>query len=730
MKLKYIKKSTMVLALSASFILPQTPNAVLAQDRPAHFPIDLFPIDSGDGDTGLFPTDPIIPISNGTTNGSNTGTSNNGSGSGIGIIIGGQPVIGNTNGRQQGNGKTTMLPARVPEPYSCPLFDNRPNSELFLAIDALDKEISTSPKCTGTPSARTLEDNGTTIKNSISAIEGLLQNQDPSSITAGQIDQSVTAAITAVGNIGDVINNNNFLNSECGTQTMSSGKVLLALNDVINGLAPYALLAVSMNASLHPALPYVIGGAVVTSGISAISKLIDSGTLVMTNPVHRKALLQNTCQFMKIAKKVRFMQLAQSGKIESITKELERNVDFYNAKFSIPTQELSSLIAYRDTKKKATQSIENQMIKDQNDLNTINTQIEQNNDDLMICTLSSELANWAKNGNSFPASAFLNLEAAVDQGDRTQKLQALSLKSLHEASLKKIDAYAPKASENDSYLKACAQAGRSWLAGIRQSLNVTSTILNKNKADLEAELSKNPEYRQWIGQYNRIRSEKITIKRVEKAMEELAKDDSIIDRSELAQRVADLKAGLFGSRNYWSAGKPPVQAWIDHTKNMHDQAIASLTKELNSLVETYKATTPGRSLKIDSRWIDKDGVLVAGVLNDLNAKTLKPGTADNERICQQLDSSWLNWSAALSHLGAIQFFCDMIDPVLDANTDADIVKTCRDNIKSSGKVISKSIVSSAKDVLIRKGFRDQAGLISQKLKDLQCPMPSVSVMNN
>ncbi|UOF00035.1 hypothetical protein [Bdellovibrio reynosensis] len=726
MNFKNVKRSAMVFALSASFIMPAAPNMVWAMGAETSFPLDLFPEDketststNDTSDTGLFPTTP--------TNGSGgRGNNNNNSGKKT------------TSANASSNG-TRMGVAKVPDAYSCPLFDNRPHTELLAAIDSLSKEVKASPECAGVPSAKTLEDNGNQIKESIATLQKLMQSQDASEVNVTQIDQSMSAALAAVGNLGDIVNNNNFLNSKCGRQTMSTGKVLLALNDVINGMAPYALFAVSMSAALAPALPFVIGGAIATSGISAISKMIDQNTLDMTNPEHRKAVLQNTCQFTKVAKKVRFMQLAQSGKIDKITQELERNVELYNSRFGNPSRELSGLLRYRELKSKTNEEIQKRIASDRSDLAAVEEQVSSNNDDIMVCTLGNELVNWAADGKSFPASAFLNLDAVTSQGDRSQRLQATTMKTLHATSIRRIAELAPKAYEDESNLRACAQSTRTWITGVRQAISATGSLLAKNRTDLEAELSGNAEYRQWKLQYNLIETEKLTIKRVEKAMQELAKDNSIVDRSELAQRMVLLKSGLFGSRSAWGFGNPPVLAWINHTKTMHDQAVAAFSTGVRAVRNgSYSLTDAGRGKHVkytisgmpytDPK-VQVEANQIMQTLSNINLTNLPLGSREQEIVCQQLESAWLDWSAAIDHIGAIQFFCDMIDPVLDVKMDSSVMNACRGNTQLNGSTLVKSTVQNAKDTLVRKGFQADANLISQKLKALQCPMPAVSVMN-
>lgn len=732
MSFQNLKRSASVLAIAAAFIFPQLPQSSLAQRSIDDTTLlDLFP-DDDEQDTGLFPTDPTVPPNkrgqgpNQRPNPPGGGNNNN-------------PRNGNIQNPRNTPARLTMNGAKVAPEFSCPLFDNRPHAELIAAIEALDKEVKASPECTDSPSAKALNDNGNTIRDSIATIRSIIESKDAAAINTTKIDQSMTAALGAVGNLGEILNNNNFLNSKCGRETMSSGKVLLALNDVINGLAPYALFAVSMNAAMAPALPFVAGGIVLTSGISAVAKMIDQNTLDMSNANHRKALLQNTCQFTKVAARVRFMQLAQSGKIETITSELQQNIRLYNAQLNPKTIELANLLSYRANKTQSIVDIEEKYNSNRTELVAIQEQITQNPDDLMVCTVGNELVNWAQDGNTFPASVFSGLELATAQGDRSQKLQTVALKAMHLNALKRISELAPKSSEDEASLKACAQATRSWIAAINQAVTFTYNVTTQSRAELEAELMRNPEYQDWKARYNLVEVEKVTITRVEKAMQELAKDNSIIDRSELAQRMVRLKSGLFGSRGSWGFGVPPVLAWINHTKRMHDQSAAAFTVDMEALRQSALSLTPagrGEAIKfgpygqqqLDHQMIDA-GRAAAEKLESFNLTNLPLESRAHELACQQLESAWLDWSSAVDHLGAIQFFCDLIDPVLDIKMDENLVKSCRGNIRLNGTVIAKSTVNEAAGVLVRKGYKDKAMLVSAKLKSLQCPMPSVSVMN-
>ena len=224
-------------------------------------------------------------------------------------------------------------------------------------------------------------------------------------------------------------------------------------------------------------------------------------------------------------------------------------------------------------------------------------------------------------------------------------------------------------------------------------------------------------------------------------MQELSKDNSIIDRSELAQRMTSLKSGLFGSRTAFGFGKPPVLAWIEHTKKMHDEAVSAFLQSLSAVRSgSFSLTRLGRGevrmlpvlapvpIFYQDPYLKEASDEMAN-LNNINLNQIPMGTREHEVVCQQLESTWLDWSSAVDHLGAIQFFCDMIDPVLDSKIDSSVITACRGVTALNGNTYKKSIYNEAKAELTAKGFRASAVLVSKKLKELQCPLPEVSVMN-
>ncbi|MGZ3771734.1 MAG: hypothetical protein ACXVCP_19330 [Bdellovibrio sp.] len=708
MKLKQITKGAMVFALSASFLIPQIPKTAIARGiRPE--PVDLFPIDNEDDDTGLTPPGgdpgPFIPSTDGNNN---NGGFNPGQGQGPGGI--GRPGNNNNNnnnnnGRGQNRGRVTMFPAKVPDEFSCSIFDTT-NSVLFSALDALTKGINSFPggECSGNGTqGETLKNSVVKIQNSIDNLKKLTLVQDPSSIQANQIDQPVSDAITALTTIGSIIENNDFLESDCGKHTLSSGQLLLAINEAINGLAPFALQAV---AAAPAALPYVIAGSAATSAISTVAKLYDQNTLKMDNPEHRKALLQNTCQYMKIAVKENLMKLALDGKADFVKAQLEKQKTTYLERYSVLSKDLSGPLSSREKVNQMVQNVTQTLQRDQKELSSQNTLVNSNADDDMVCIISKNMVDSSGTEGNLPASIMSNLENALKL-DGSQANNAKILKAHGNAKIKNIKQIP------STNTQGCAKEGRSLLNTLQQALTVTNDSLNKVRADMDKKLFSEKKYSALLAQFQKAQ----TINRFEKALDELMTKSNYIDLSELSQRMKNVKAGLFGTRpksNFTAimrSGSPPVLAWIDQIKEQYKNALVKLDAELKAIHDdAYKHTQAAKYNKLTVAYtgLEKESELSAQYLDNLNVANF-PHEEESREMCNKLAAAAADWHEANYHLGAIELFCNMISPALDTSVDPRIKTEC--NVELQKKKNEFNI----------QGYLTQAALIKRGQKNLACP---------
>lgn len=697
-----------------------------------------------------------------------------------------------TTGPVDANGRPMIFTANnMPAEYDCPLFENRPYESLNQAIDALSYVMSSSPECSQQRSSiDAIEQNKKTIKDAVAAIQGYMAANGgigpvPGPNTPGTpgvdlpplpgggglpgtpmnpqgLDQSVQAAIQAATNIGQMFSNNSLLQTRCGREVMSTGKVLLALNDMLNSLAPLALLAAAVAPGVGVAAKFAItGGAVFTSTVSSMAKMIEQGTVDMTNPEHRKAVLKNTCQYTNIARKVRFMQLAQTGQITKISAELDKKLEGYRKFLSKKSDDLNQVLSYKESMERAMYRSELQASKDNFELAALEGQVnESKDDDLYTCLLAQQMVKKSAREDIavFPVTVMTNLDQVVVLAREDQNsTQVVGIKTLNDISRKRIAGLTKQVSNDDgAAIKLCAQTTRSWVVGLRNALKLTRNLMSSERADLENELATNSEYALWREQYTKLQSEQNTVNRVSKVMKELAKDSSVIDRSELDQRMSLLKSSLFGTAGAWKWGHSPIQEWLEHTMRLHANRISSMTENLKNLQrQAVNLTSGGRLIFLRAgmgarggsgagmtrEQIDQSNrqamsdIQSANQLESINVNTVKPGTRSHELACQLLETTWLDWSAAVDHLSATEFMCDMIDAQLDNKVETAIVAFCRGDLQLNGRQAVQSEIQKAKGkiaidkALTNKSYRDWAFVISKKIQDMKCPLPGTSDLN-
>ncbi|MBX2988452.1 MAG: hypothetical protein KF802_11205 [Bdellovibrionaceae bacterium] len=677
------------------------------------------------------------------------------------------------------NERPVMYPAcNLPAEYDCPLFENRPHEELNQAIDIMSQAVATTPECQSMSSALGgIGRNADELRATVQTLQTLLQSNSVEPLPPVQLadlERQITSAIYAANNLGQIFSSNSLLNSRCGREMMSSGKVLVALTDIMNNLAPYALMFAAVNPSIGlPAKFALTGGAAATSAVSSFVQMVETNTIDMNNPEHRKAVLKNTCQFNKIAQKIRFMQWAQSGRIQDVTSELDRQKNAYRALYSAPaTEDISQLISRREALEGKTISIEQQMRKDSFNLSYRESQLrDAGNETLQTCLIGAELyrqsmrpgaayggLDWNRMGQqgidaltvTFPATILANMIRAVQMNQPSSggynngswstpapdpnvpadpnqpgadlDPRIIPLINLHDVARKRIGAVYNAAVEGDAKaVQLCAETTTTWVRSLRQALRLTAELANEERLKLENELGQNSSYAQWRDQRDAVKREEVTLSRVEKVMRELAKENSVFDRSELDQRMSLLKGSLFGRRGSWSVGRSPLSEWFNHTLRLHGSRVSSFNDNTQRLLAGSQRLTPGKA--------------ESEPLANLNPGIIQAGTRGHEITCQLLESAWLDWSAAIDHLGASEFMCDMIDRHIDNKVERELVSVCRGDINLDGsqRVPSKLQQSKARlkgdRVTTSLSPKEWALLVDKKLTELRCSKPSHNDLN-
>ena len=136
---------------------------------------------------------------------------------------------------------TQIQVAQVPNEFYCPLFESNPYDSIFRALDALTSSMRVNPECQQQQNNQYTDfySDSEKIRNLVTQLQQI--QADPNlaaTASTRDVERIITDAVSGVTNIANNLSNNKLLNKNCGPSKSSLGTALLAVNDILNNLAP------------------------------------------------------------------------------------------------------------------------------------------------------------------------------------------------------------------------------------------------------------------------------------------------------------------------------------------------------------------------------------------------------------------------------------------------------------------------------------------------------------
>jgi len=652
--------------------------------------------------------------------------------------------------RAQTNEKSAMAgvaTSGVPG-MSCPLIDNRPHGELLAAVENLYRHINPIDQCQNNSEVEKMSKLAEQLRSSGASLNAMWKNPDALVADPTQLSEfqrQMESMVSGMNMIGETLTNNSLMNSKCGRQLMTGTGILQALGDLATSLAPFALLGASINPSWSVGVKVILGVTGAGSLSKILSEMNDEGVLDMKKPENRLAVLQNTCEFSKIAQRVRFLKLAQSGQIDLVTNELKMMKNrTQRVMLSQASDKVMTLVQAREDIQEKLEAARRQNRKDSSELNAMLRQLQQTQDDMLYCTEARFLAGNYNQEDQFPRTAVENFRFLIkNQGNQMTQVQARILAK--ELQFRERLTAIPEANL-EARLNDCARSGKIYVEQLKQLVIGTDETIRKHELSLNTQLMKDPEYATYQAKERAAVREIETLAKVGSILERLNQDNSVIDKSEMHTQMYLLKASLFNSESFMR--KSPVYAWLDFSNEQFARAAGRFESEWNDMVNrAYKMTEAGagnyeRLVALGAAtggFVVMSNPLMEAIMRDrkasqnlgnLTLKVAPMGTAQHTAACQRLENTWLEWAAALDHLAAQDFFCRTIRNLVDGSVEKKIVDHCYGDIGFDGKRNRQSLISKNQTTLVQKSFKSRAQIVSQKMKELSCEMPdALSVMN-
>ncbi|QDK36971.1 hypothetical protein DOE51_04880 [Bdellovibrio sp. NC01] len=621
--------------------------------------------------------------------------------------------------------------------FRCNLFENTETADILSAVNSLNQAVG-SPSCGGNSgfNVQAVQDNNKKISDAVKALQGYLDN--PDSVTpenASTIVNNVDIAIRAANTLATSFANSDLINKNC-RDNMSGGQIALALNDIVNGLTPYALMAATMTGGTA-AVPFIVGGSVITGALSSMNKIVTENSTKIADAQVRRAVVENTCQFIRLDQKYKFLIKNRDEQTAKISSEINSSQSTFSAKIQSLSKPLNNLVTRKNALSSTSLQMDNDLANAMTQLANDKTFVTSTSDDIKICQIGIQLAAMTQEQGSYVNTMLGSVDKAMVAYGSTSIAEARALKFSAQIAVNSLNQFATSQFTINSDFSVCAKATKSFVESVEQSASLSKRIVKMAQEKLDQELKQSPDYNQFQTQLMALNKKQLQAERVAGSLDNLKKYATNFTQSEIDSEMDRLRSGLFGQRTMGI--NSPVMAWFTYTQNLHKGAVTKFKEGLASVRQrAYSMTASGKN-PVNTTWgglivnkgqVDKDWD-DAFQLRIYDAVNLKKGSAEYTNSCRELQDVWNRWTTAVDHLAAVESFCSMIEPYIYDNRQEDrvLVQMCRGGQQIVGAYGTTyenvSTLQTLKDTLVKDHTSEWALLLKKKVDALNCPTPTL-----
>lgn len=607
--------------------------------------------------------------------------------------------------------------------FQCNLFENSELTELSSAVTALNQAVGT-PSCSGSSAvtAQSVIDSNKKIMDAVNALQGFVNS--PETITADSavlISNNVDVAIRTANSLVNTLANTDLMSKSCRDQ-MDAGQVALAVNDIINGLTPYALMAATMTGGTA-AVPFIVGGSVITGALSSMNKIVNEGAKKLQDPKARRAIIENTCQFIRLDQKYKFLIKNRDEQIRKISSDLSSTKLLLTTRLNGLSTTLTGLVDRKSTLTSESAEMERALTPALQQLDMDKAFMASTTDQVKICQIGIQWAVLAAEKGSYVDTILSSVDRSLSAFGSSSVAEARTLKFSSQFALKNLSEFAGLQYSIYSDFAPCASQAKSLAETMDQSAKFAKRILKLAVENVNQEIKGNSNYPQIQSQLDLITKKQLQANMVVGSLENLKKYATSFVQSEIASEMSRLRMQVFGS------GSAPITGWFNFTENLHNSAVKDYTAGLKSLRnQAYTMTASGRLLAAgtapgplaNSGQISKDWE-EATQLRPFDTLKGQKGTTAHATACREIQDVWNRWVVAVDHLSALESLCGMIEPYIydSRSEDRALVKVCRGTADLTG-YRAKSSLQSLKDSLMQNHSAEWALVLKAKVNTLGC----------
>jgi hypothetical protein len=590
----------------------------------------------------------------------------------------------------------------MPQEYQCPLFSDSPYVDVLGAIDGMQSQLNTVfPECENKSNNDLVSAKAGELRSQIFEAQKLQESGQSYklNLTTNSIIQKTQQLQQLLSNIAQS------QTKVCYRSNQQFRNVIFSINETFQSLAPIVLDFVKNNPALAqtmgPTIKVLTGAENISKGISLIEQIAkDSVMFDMTDSENRINTIKNTCQFMKLYRRVQYLRLSKLGQVQTIHNDFQNKIALMNqnlqniknqagVQFQALTFQSLRLESSNLTDTKSilsgalSKSIPVEIDRVQKALSDIESANEQYNKPLIPqCqtilsirsrqTLKTVLADIDKFSNLY--------EDSFDIQRLSSGMQS------YDNEIATIDTTKDKLS--------CIQFGQDWLKMANQVLFEGRKLVLKYQASM-SDMNGDQftiEQKRISQKEKQIQSEKSNYESLKTLINIAAFESAELEKKfgnmhrylfkgpdfneiqascDSTDKNANCTPGKLKAAYQWYRNDGPVYELFKNDKQYFDLEFDKVVNAISTILTfEQKKTLKYFNGKVPSQQNEFDAYLTkAYEFSHLSTKHLVKNTSEYVQICRQSNIALNSYLKATGYLASSESLCNMIYPVLDAETN-------------------------------------------------------------
>lgn len=621
--------------------------------------------------------------------------------------------------------------------FQCPMFSTSPLNDIQNALTSIQTSV-------GAGNAECAKEVGVPIRQKSELIFKLVEEIQADKNTWGEnlentspianevyekrindLNEKMKKIITSTEEIYNLVENNILTNSKCAEQMTQLERVVFGVNDLIQGLAPIALKVVGTNPSAAPALPYVFGASLVSSGITALTSMANSTKkLDLTKEANRRSLVQNVCNFIRMYRSVNYLQLAKERRIEELNSDFVKDMKLYLKSTRIISPQLRKTLNAQQSLAKNLSPINQRLLSSREYLDSIDVQMTKNKSDLVACTIGHSMLKNYKKQNGFPFHVLDDVRALSQMSNSASITLDMQIDVFQSVQADIMQSLEQLGTSNSNNYKQCAGLTTTWVNELKKATETSESLIRMIRAQSDKMAKSNLEYASYMAEKEKMQAHEINKARLQKILDDMEANPTLarsIERTEISRKKNDVIEALFSADTF--SKDQPIKRWLVFQENSFNAMKNDFLRQFERLRTKQIDLAPSLGSSLTAAKVQKRAEELKK-LKYITYDTVMSGSEAHKLICRDIEIAYTRFTEAVDYLASIQYMCDMIKPVLyEPKVSSSLKKYCMDTITYNSQF--KSLATYKENILQLVKYKDQAILLREKLKELQCQNLSV-----